>query len=123
MGVTPLRSGGVVIPTPRHPLDPKPLRRKQHRRLPVDVRDTAAGARGRGDPALGRSERAELGEPRCARGVHRQEGLDREVRRRDVERGSESGDDREQLGLAEGVCSLSETTGSVAAPAGGSPGR
>ena len=34
-------------------------------------------------------------------GVHRQEGLDREVRRRDVERGSERGDDGEQLDLAE----------------------
>jgi hypothetical protein len=42
----------------------------------------------------GRSGRAELGEPGCALGVHRQEGLDREVRGRDVERGSEVGDDR-----------------------------
>ena len=50
----------------------------------------------------GRSGRADLGEPRCALGVHRQEGLDREVRRRDVERSSESGDDREQLDLAGG---------------------
>ncbi len=91
---------------------------------PAEDRQRRPGLVGRLYPraAAEAARRAELGEPLRAAGSSAGRSRSRGWRR-DVERGPERGDDREQLDLAEGSLGLSETTGWVAAPAGGSPGR
>jgi hypothetical protein len=65
----------------------------------------------------------ELVKPRCAPGVHRHEGLDREACRRHLQRCPEVAITVKGLTSPRGVRRSIETTGWVAWPAGGSSGR